>query len=110
MKIMVLNPSLVNTLTTITGAFILGIFIYNLHRAKELKKEGNEYYESNNWNTGEETEKRKKRFEEAVKIVEKTFDPSKIGGVYKYGDFIENLLEDISQEEKQRIVFQKHVQ
>jgi len=66
-------------------------------------EEWNEYYETNNCNTGEETEKRGHRFEAAVRYVEKTFDPSKIGPIYRYGDFIEDVRDDISEEEIQHI-------
>ncbi|MHB9070253.1 MAG: bifunctional DNA primase/polymerase [Sedimentisphaerales bacterium] len=67
-------------------------------------EEWNEYYIKNNCNTGEETEKRINRFKSAVKTVEKTFDPAKIGNIYKYGDFLDCLLKDITQEEINRIV------
>lgn len=69
-----------------------------------LYDEWNEYYEKNRCNTGEEDEQRKKRFEVVSKYVEKQFDPSKIGGMYHYGDFMDDLLNDIKQEEINRIV------
>jgi hypothetical protein len=69
-----------------------------------LYEEWNEYYEANECNTGEEDEQRKSRFEVVSKYVEKEFDPSKIGAIYHYGDFLDNLLNDITQEQINRIV------
>lgn len=66
-------------------------------------EEWNTYYELNQCHTGEETEKRKSRFNAAVPYVEKTFDPDKIGGIYHYGNFIEEIKKNISEDEIERI-------
>ncbi len=62
-------------------------------------EEWNTYYEFNECNTGEETEERINRFNTVVSYVEQTFDTSLIGQLYKYGDFIESLMKDITEEQ-----------
>jgi len=69
-----------------------------------LYGEWNKYYEANECNTGEEDEHRYNRFEIISKYVEKEFDPSEIGAIYHYGDFLNNLLDDITKEKINRIV------
>lgn len=71
---------------------------------KPLFDEWNAYYEINECNTGEEDEQRRMRYEVVSNFVERTFDPSKIGSLYHYGDFLDGLHHDISQEEINRIV------
>lgn len=70
-------------------------------------QEWNKYYESNKWNTGEETEHRHNRFNNAVHLIEKSFDPSKIGHIYQVGEFLDDLKRDISPKKLKWIVREK---
>ena len=67
-------------------------------------EEWNEYYETNKYNTGEETKNREERFNIIAPYVENTFDIDKIGQIYKYGDYIDDLMRDITQEQINNIV------
>ena len=67
-------------------------------------EEWNEYYQINECNTGEETEYRKNRYEVVAPYVENDFDPSLIGKIYKYGDFIDDIRNDITEEKIKTII------
>ena len=71
-----------------------------------LYEEWNRYYELNECNTGEETEDRKKRYAAVAPYVEKGFDISLTGQIYRYGDFIDNLRNDITEEKIKLISIQ----
>jgi len=66
--------------------------------------EWNEYYEHNGWNTGEQTEDRRRRHTQAVALIKKTFDPAKIGHLYKVGEFVDDLKRDINPDQLEQTV------
>ena len=67
-------------------------------------EEWNEYYEMNECNTGDEKDNRKERYDAVAPYVEQTFDPSLIEGIYKYGDFIDDLRNDITEVKIKKII------
>jgi len=66
-------------------------------------EEWNQYYCNNGLNTGEETDKRKQRYEAAADYTEKTFNNIYTRAPYQFGEFIEELKNNISLEEMNRI-------
>ena len=68
--------------------------------------EWHEYYLRHGLNTGQETPKRKTRFEDCLEYVGKTFDPDKCRANYLVGDYIDDIRVRITEQELHQISHQ----